>query len=156
MRLVNSTLLQNLNVFTVNMPPGDCSWFVPIPDISPLNTNFDSGDIEAAMRIYVDASFTRAVSETDVKILDVALVDGRFRTQCALKLLPFLGPDSILLLHDFWVRQNAYKIVLDYYYVVGYARSVVALKKKEDVFDSEETIYEKYMKTQYLTWFDIA
>ena len=111
---------------------------------------------EAAMRIYVDASFTRAVSETDVKILDVALVDGRFRTQCALKLLPFLGPDSILLLHDFWVRQNAYKIVLDYYYVVGYARSVVALKKKEDVFDSEETIYEKYMKTQYLTWFDIA
>ena len=124
-----------------------------------FGANFASEDIEAAMRIYVDASFKRAVAETNVKMLDVALVDGRFRLQCALRLLPHLGPDSILLLHDFWGRQRAYEIVLEYYYVVGYARSVVALKKKEGMFDSvemEKTIYEKYMKREYLTWVDIA
>lgn len=114
-------------------------------------------DIEAAMRIYVDTSFMGAVAETNVEVLDVALVDGRFRLQCALKLLPYFGPNSILLLHDFWVRQNAYKIVLEYYYVVGYARSVVALKKKDTAsVELERTIYERYMNKEYLTWFDIA
>lgn len=129
-----------------------------LQNVGKLPAGTPNEDIEAAMRIYVDTSFTRAVAETKIKMLDVALVDGRFRLQCALRLLPHLGPDSILLLHDFWVRLKAYKIVLEYYYVVGYARSVVALKKKEGMFDSEDmekTIYEKYMKREYLFWYDI-
>ena len=72
----------------------------------------------------------RWMEEGSVTKFDVALVDGRFRLQCALKLLPYLHSESVLLMHDFWLRIPAYKDVLDYYYVIGYARSVVALKKK--------------------------
>lgn len=73
----------------------------------------------------------------------------------ALKLLPYSGADSIVLLHDFWGRHKAYKVVLDFYYVVGYVRSVVALKKNGDLdSEVERMVYEKYMKREYLTWHD--
>ena len=49
---------------------------------------------------------------------DAALVDGRFRVACALKLLPFLTQDSVLFMHDFW-RRPMYHAVLDFHDVIG-------------------------------------
>ena len=111
-------------------------------------------DVESAMDIYVN-SLSRSFNETGVRMFDVALVDGRFRVQCALKLLPYLHDDSILLMHDFFVRIRSYGTVLEYYDVIGYARSVIALKKKKGL-ESEADIYKKYMNRASLTWNDIG
>ena len=115
-------------------------------------------DVEAAMNIYVNA-ISRSMNETNVNKFDLALVDGRFRVQCALKLLPFLTSDSVVLIHDFWVRIEVYRAVLEYYDVIGYARSVVALKKKTDMsmtLEEESNVYKMYMTRKHLSWVDIA
>jgi hypothetical protein len=97
-------------------------------------------DVLSAMQIYVEAIDTLGVTT-----LDVALVDGRFRLQCAIKLLPYLKPDSVLLMHDFFLRSK-YHAVLEYYDVIGYARSVVALKKKEGLSEEvERDLYKRFM-----------
>ena len=106
------------------------------------------------MDIYVN-SLSRSFNETGVRMFDVALVDGRFRVQCAIKLLPYLHDDSVLLMHDFWVRIKSYGAVLEYYDVIGYARSVVALKKKKGL-ESEADIYKKFMNRESLDWLDIG
>ena len=129
---------------------------VTLLEVGKLPVDTPDEDIESAMSIYVN-SLTHSIAETNVTLFDVALVDGRFRMQCALKLLPFLGTDSVLLMHDFWLRQKAYGVVLEYYHVIGYARSVVALKKKGDLpKELEHNAYQQYMKREHLTWFDIA
>ena len=122
----------------------------------PKDTNDE--DVEAAMNIYVNA-ISRSMNETNVNKFDLALVDGRFRVQCALKLLPFLTSDSVVLIHDFWVRIEVYRAVLEYYDVIGYARSVVALKKKTDpsmTLEEESNVYKRYMARKHLSWVDIA
>ena len=106
------------------------------------------------MDIYVNS-----IDKTNLTSIDIALVDGRFRYQCALKLLPFLHADSVLLMHDFWLRAD-YHAVFDYYYVIGYARSVVALKKKPNLFsiggrEEERNIYKAFMKREHLSRYDI-
>ena len=111
-------------------------------------------DVESAMDIYVN-SLSRSFNGTGVSMFDVALVDGRFRVQCAIKLLPYLHDDSILLMHDFFVRIRTYGTVLEYYDVIGYARSVVALRKKRGL-ESEEEIYKQYMNRASLTRNDIG
>lgn len=56
-------------------------------------------------------------------------------------------------MHDFWVRFDDYKDVLKYYYVIGYARSVVALRKTELGLSKEDELnaYKKYMNRQSVT-----
>ena len=54
----------------------------------------------------------------------------RYRVVVALKLLNHLKPDSVLFFHDFWARYKAYKRVLDFYDVIGYARSLAVLRPK--------------------------
>ena len=62
---------------------------------------------------------------------DAALVDGRFRTAAALKLLPLLHRRSVLIIHDFWPRASKYfEDLSPYYDVIGRTRSVVVLKLK--------------------------
>jgi hypothetical protein len=125
--------------------------------VGKLPPNTPDEDVVSAMRIYVD-SVVEASDEAGVTKYDVALVDGRFRLQCALRLLPYLHDDSVLLMHDFWVRFKAYRIVLEYFNVIGYARSVVALKKKGGIMSTEEerTVYDRYMTREHLTWTDLA
>lgn len=65
-----------------------------------------------------------------IETYDAALVDGRHRVVVALKLLNHLKPDSVLFFHDFWARYKAYKRVLDFYDVIGYARSLAVLRPK--------------------------
>ena len=123
--------------------------------VGKLNMNTADKDVENVMDIYVN-SVTVAMDKANVTKLDVALVDGRFRVQCALKLLPYLHSDSVLLMHDFWIRYNFFKDVLKYYDVIGYARSAVAFKKKTGLGkDVEWNVYKSYMKRESLDWNDI-
>jgi hypothetical protein len=125
--------------------------------VGKLPPNTSDEDVKMDMGIYVN-SVAHAAVDAGVGKFDAALVDGRYRMQCALRLLPYLNDDSVLIMHDFWVRLKAYEVVLDYYYVIGYARSVVALKKKRSVLSNEEEliVYEKYMTRDHLTWTDLA
>ena len=109
-----------------------------------LSMEYSDADIESAMSIYVNA-----IELANVSSLDVALVDGRFRLQCALKLLPYMEGNGTVLIHDFWVRAP-YHGVLKYYDVIGYARSVVALRKKTGLSKEEERgVYKKYMTREH-------
>lgn len=115
-----------------------------------LSSKSSDADVEAAMDQYVNA-----IDKLNVTYLDVALVDGRFRVQCALKLLPYLSSDSVLLIHDFWVRYKPYHDVLDYFDVIGYARSVVAMKKKTDLNlsdEEEKDVYKKFMTREHAAY----
>jgi hypothetical protein len=48
---------------------------------------------------------------------DVVLIDGRARRLCALKVVPYLNPDAIVIIHD-WCLRECYHCVLDYYDLV--------------------------------------
>ena len=110
-------------------------------------------DVEAAMSIYVNSIEKLGIE----KPLDMALVDGRFRVQCAVKLLPYLHHDSVLLMHDFWIRKP-YHVVLDYYDVIGYARSAVALKKKMEILSAEQekNEFKKFMTYESIPWVEFS
>ena len=91
-----------------------------------------------------------AVDDMGVQQYDAALVDGRFRIACALKLLHYLTPQSVMFVHDFWLRVNSdaqYTIILEYYDVLGYARSLVVMRKKphSQLPPNWETAYQKYL-----------
>ena len=123
---------------------------VELKETGRIEISTPQADVEAAMSIYVNA-----IDKLNVTTLDIALVDGRFRIQCALKLLPYLTNDSVLLLHDFWIRKPYHK-VLDYYNVIGYARSVVALKKKGGFSEEQEkNVYQNYMKYDAIPWMEL-
>jgi hypothetical protein len=83
----------------------------------------------------VAAQYLGALDEiTSAGVLfDAALVDGRFRLAAALKLLNFVHGESVIFVHDFWMRQGKvfrYNRLLEYYDVIGRARSAVALRRK--------------------------
>ncbi|GAB0489641.1 hypothetical protein MMPV_000866 [Pyropia vietnamensis] len=61
---------------------------------------------------YVDA-----VTTLNESVFDVVLIDGRARVACALKVLPYLNDDSLLLLHD--ARREKYAPILKYYDPLG-------------------------------------
>ena len=50
---------------------------------------------------------------------DIVLIDGRARRLCAKKIIPYLKPDAIVIIHD-WVLRNTYHCVTDYYDVLEY------------------------------------
>jgi hypothetical protein len=50
-------------------------------------------------------------------MFDVALIDGRARRLCALKVMPYLKPNAIVVIHD-WCLRDPYHCVLDYYDLV--------------------------------------
>ena len=123
---------------------------VELKETGRIEASTAQKDVEAAMSIYVNS-----IDKLSVTTLDMALVDGRFRIQCALKLLPYLTNDSVLVLHDFWIRKPYHK-VLEYYNVIGYARSVVALRKKGDLSEEQEkNVYQNYMKYNEIPWMEL-
>lgn len=108
-------------------------------------------DVEAAMSVYVNS----IDKLKNLELLDIVLVDGRFRLQCALKLLSYIKDDSVVLIHDFWIRPPYHK-VLEYYNVIGYARSVVALKKKKNLTKEQESgAYQKFMTYESVPWIEL-
>ncbi|KAL7508946.1 hypothetical protein ACHAXN_008824 [Cyclotella atomus] len=141
---------KRLHFYCPEMTGADGVTEVQLLETGRISKDTPHADVEAAMSIYVNS-----IEKLDVKSLDIVLVDGRFRLQCALKLLPFLESNSILLLHDFWIRKP-YHEVLRYYDVIGYARSVVALQKKNNLSREEERrVYLRYMNYESVPWIEL-
>ena len=151
---------KRLQFYCPELKGADNSSNVRLQGMGKIPRSTSDKDIEHMMDIYVNS-----LDKTGVESLDLALVDGRFRLQCALKLLPFLNDGSVLLVHDFWVRQKPerwfmYSKVFDYYYVIGYARSIVALKKKSNINSlsnlDQSQIYENFMTRKYVSRDDLV
>lgn len=141
---------KRMHFYCPELTGADGTTLVKLEETGRISKNTPKKDVEAAMSTYVNA-----IDTFDLKSLDIALVDGRFRIQCALKLLPYLHSESVLLLHDFWVRKP-YHEVLKYYHVIGYARSVVALKKKGDLSrEQEREVYKNYMTYEAIPWIEL-
>ena len=66
-------------------------------------------------------------------VADVVLVDGRFRVAVALKALWHINAASVVLMHDWPRRQEAYGRVLVYYDVVDAVDDLVVLARKPDL-----------------------
>jgi len=82
----------------------------------------------------------------DRKSIDLALVDGRFRVACTLKIILSCheNNDLRILIHDFWNREH-YHILLKYLDTVKQADSIGLFSIKNDVdLDSVEKDYEAY------------
>eukprot|EP00483_Globobulimina_turgida_P011424 UN11446 len=90
----------------------------------------------AAMTPYVDR-----IDELNEERYDIVLIDGRFRVECALKLLigEYIDEDSIIMIHDYFIR-NIYFDVEKYYNLIKrrtYSLAVFQVKKnffKNDTF----------------------
>jgi hypothetical protein len=82
----------------------------------------------------------------DSKSLDLALVDGRFRTACALKIILECHQNSNIriLFHDFWNREQ-YHIALKYLDTVDRADTIGLFSIKRGVdLDAVQKDYEVY------------
>jgi hypothetical protein len=66
-------------------------------------------------------------------VADVVLVDGRFRVAAALKALWHIDDASVVLIHDWTPRKEAYGRVLAYYDVVDKVDTLIVLARKSDV-----------------------
>ena len=66
-------------------------------------------------------------------IVDVVLVDGRFRVAVALKALWHIDAGSVVLIHDWPPRVGAYGRVLVYYDIVDEVDELVVLARKAEV-----------------------
>ena len=84
-------------------------------------------------RPYVDAVADR-VSPALGATVNIGLVDGRFRVACALKLLDHVDPARhVVFVHDFLKHRAYYRPLLDYYDVLEWSDSLVALRRKPDL-----------------------
>lgn len=82
----------------------------------------------------------------DRKLIDLALVDGRFRVACTLKIIMSCHGNNNLkiLIHDFWNREE-YHIVLKYLDTVNKADTIGLFSIKNNVdIKSVEKDYEVY------------
>lgn len=77
----------------------------------------------------------------DSPYYDTILVDGRFRTACAIKALGHLRRDSLLLMHDYPRR---YAPVLNYVKLVAKNSSLAVFAPREDVKLDAEFDYRLY------------
>jgi GT2 family glycosyltransferase len=105
----------------------------------PMNENF---------RIY--SNYPQELN----KKFDIVLVDGRARKWCALEIIPHLKKDSIVFIHDFWMRADRnYHDVFEYFDIVDkvtQGQSLVALKLKTEIYPSQFPIIEM-KKTHKIT-----
>jgi len=100
---------------------------------------------------YVAESYVNAIDTAGVPHYDVILVDGRYRAACALKALSYINERSVLFIHDFFGREGfGYFRVLEYYDIIGYARSLVILRKKDAAHLPADwkTAYENSLEMQ--------
>ena len=112
---------KNVNLFYVG-PDYKMSKRHGVSSKWPINENF---------RVY--ANFPNKLN----KKFDVVLVDGRARKWCALEIIPYLKKESIVFIHDFWMRADRnYHDVFEYFDVIDkvtHGQSLVALKLKPEI-----------------------
>jgi hypothetical protein len=102
-----------------------------LPETDPPNYARSSEERYAQFREYIDHVATLGVPR-----FDRVLIDGRSRPECAVRVLPFLGPESRVFIHDFFNTRYAraeYDRLLDRYEVVDAietGRSLVVLRPR--------------------------
>lgn len=82
----------------------------------------------------------------DSKSIDLALVDGRFRVACILKIILecYQNENLRILVHDFWNRDH-YHVVLKYLDTVNKADTIGLFSIKNDIdLNSVESDYQSY------------
>ena len=89
------------------------------------------------VQTYIDFIDTLGVST-----FDKVLIDGRGRGWCAEKVIPYLNEDSIVFIHDYWLRKQ-YHIVENWFEVIDHVKQgqtlvVLRLKPKSDQSDHSE------------------
>jgi hypothetical protein len=74
-----------------------------------------------------------SLSKEEQDMIDLVLIDGRFRVACCLKCFDVIKDDCFILFDDFLNRKQ-YHVVLDYFNVVEQTRDnrLVVLQKKKD------------------------
>lgn len=98
---VHHAAYSNLNIHCVSITPGFREW--------GTHSFYEHANYKQ-FREYVDA-----VDTFKEPSFDRVFIDGRARLACALKVLPYLKPDSLVFIHDFFSRTNLYGAVLQYY-----------------------------------------
>ena len=119
-----------LHIFPVNIGPVRAWGY-------PESNNFKN---------YFEAYSSNIFQSIDTKLIDLALVDGRFRVACALKIIIACHENSKIkiLIHDFWNRPH-YHAVLKYLDTVKGADTIglFSIKKNVDL-KSVEKDYQAY------------
>lgn len=102
---------------------------------------------EGTYRVF--KSYVDAVTTLNESVYDIVLIDGRARVACALKVLPYLNDDSLVLLHD--ARREKYAPILNYYDPLGEVvgtYGVRLFRRKRGIESqlplSDETIHAAY------------
>jgi hypothetical protein len=87
----------------------------------------------------------RALTDDELKQIDLVFIDGRFRVACCLKCFDIIEPSCIILFDDFLNRPE-YHVVLDYYEIIDKTNDerMVALRKKDGVSTIPSEIIERY------------
>ena len=86
-----------------------------MPQNEPLNIDGRQSEYKQ-FKDYIDI-----VDNFNVKF-DIVLIDGRARRLCAKKVIPYLNPNAIVIIHD-WVLRTPYHCVTDYYDVFEYVNT---------------------------------
>lgn len=101
-----------------------------------INYNFveqNAPQTEAQSEYYQFKDYIDIVDTFNTKF-DIVLIDGRARRLCAYKVIPYLNPNAIVIIHD-WVLRHVYHCVTDYYNVLEYvgdtAQTIATFTLKE-------------------------
>lgn len=62
--------------------------------------------------------------------IDTVLIDGRYRTACALKIHSHIDENTVILFDDFVPRKDRHDVILNYYNIIDTIDTMVVLKKK--------------------------
>lgn len=97
-------------------------WYEEVSKAIPSNVTLYYKSGEELPQHYHQSEYQHYREYLDVvyeigKRFDVVLIDGRARRLCALKIIPYLKPDAIVIIHD-WCTRPPYHCVLDYYDIV--------------------------------------
>eukprot|EP01084_Bolivina_argentea_P117775 209087_1 len=61
-------------------------------------------------RVAVFNDYINLIDKTGVKRFDVVLIDGRARGECAFKVLDYIDRDSVVIIHDWYLEEEGYKV----------------------------------------------
>ena len=119
-------------------------WYQEVKSAAPSNVTLFYKPGKELPDLYHQSEYKHYTEYLDIvyeigEMFDVVLIDGRARRLCALKIIPYLKPDSIVIIHD-WCARPPYHCVLDYYDIV------------DKVEDTEQTIASFKLKPN---WKDI-
>ena len=88
--------------------------------------------------------YSQIIDDKDLSMIDLVLIDGRFRVACALHIFNKINDNAIILFDDYIPRKYMYGIIENYYDIVNVIdNNMVELKKKTNVI-IDNNIIKKY------------